>query len=337
MLVQIAVAITVDLDLRKPAQSAAEAKRAFVGTYYLSSCLSMVHRKPITMKYNDRVGECCRSLATGNETPSDTQLIHFVELQRIAEGMALVFEDDPMNDERPRIGSERADMLIKAFKSRLQYLRGLFPHDGVCLPSILLAYDRICIHLHQVSLHVFPDKGPSTISNHELHKHSSIRINLLIDCLEVTRSFLDRYLQLSPHTVEHHSMPEKSSVALAILILIKLAFCTDTGPEPFPLRQACNVPYYLDALGAQVGSISVTSAHAEHHDSFHKSKVVGERIKAWYERAESLEPTIFSEMKPSDLKVPLQLAEIAKDEEPLMSFDIGSMDFLFVEGNNFWE
>ena len=65
---------------------------------------------------------------------------------------------------------------------------------------------------------------------------------------------------------------------------------------------------------------------------FHKFKVVTERIKAWYERAESLEPTIFSEMKPSDLKRPLQLAEIAKNEEQLKNFDIGSMGFLFVEG-----
>lgn len=84
-------------------------------------------------------------------------------------------------------------------------------------------------------------------------------------------------------------MFEKIQVAHAGLIPIKLAFCTTPGPEPFPLRQACNVPYYLDALDAHVGSISVTSAQADHQDSIHKFKVV---------------TTVFSEMKPSDLKEP---------------------------------
>lgn len=97
------------------------------------------------------------------------------------------------------------------------------------------------------------------------------------------------------------------------------------------------MPYYLDASGAHVGNISVTSAHAEHHDSFHKFKVITERVKAWYERAKLLESTTFSKMKPSELKGPLQLAEITKDEERLINFDIRSIDFLFVEGNEFWK
>ena len=173
-----------------------------------------------------------------------------------------------MNDERSWIGSERADILIQAFKSRLQYLRSLFPRKGVYLPSILLAYDSTCIHLHQVSLHAFLDRSPSPRSGLELHKHSGTRMNLLIGCLEATTSFLDRYLQLSPYTIEHHSILEKGPVAQSILVLIKLAFCTSPGPIPFPLRQACNLPCYLDALGAQIGSVSVTSAHGEHQDSF---------------------------------------------------------------------
>lgn len=194
MLVQIAVAITMGLGIGRSADYAAEAKRAFVGTYYLSPCFSTVNRKPITMKYNDRIGECCRSLATGSERPSDSQLIHFIELQRLREEIRLVLEDDPMNQERPWMGSERAELLIKTFEPRLQYLQGLFPQDGVCLTSILLAYDSTCIRLYQVSLLVSPDKSPSTSLDSELNKHSGVEIDLLIGCLEATKSFLDRYL-----------------------------------------------------------------------------------------------------------------------------------------------
>ena len=86
MLVQIAAAIAIELDLRIPTQSAAEAKRAFVGIYYLSSCLSMVNRRPVTMKYNDRIGECCQSLARGSETPSATQPISFRRIAKTRRG-----------------------------------------------------------------------------------------------------------------------------------------------------------------------------------------------------------------------------------------------------------
>lgn len=335
LLVQIAVAMAIDLGYGKSV-NAAEAKRAFVGTYYLSSCLSMVNRKPVTMKYNDQVGQCCRSLATANETPSDAELIHFVEMQRLAEEIALVFEHDPMNDERSWIGSERADLLIKTFQLRLQHLRNMFPQDGMYLPAILLAYDKTCIYLHQISLQVSPDSSPSTVAQADLQQNSSARINLLIGCLEATKSFLNRSLQLPPKAIEHHSMLEKCTFFEAIMVLIKLSFCTIPGREPFPFRQACNVPYYLDAISAHIHSISATSVHAQHHDSFNEFNLRAQRIKAWYERASSSEPTIFPEMKPSDLKEPSQLMEIAK-EEPLMNVDFGNLDFLFTEdGNNFW-
>ena len=75
------------------------------------------------------------------------------------------------------------------------------------------------------------------------------------------------------------------------------------------------MPYYLGTFGAHVCSISITSAHAEHYESL-EFRVIFERIEAWYERAESLEPTVVYEMKPSHLRGPIQLAEIAKVEEP---------------------
>lgn len=61
MLVQIAVAMILESDLGKPRRSTAEAKRAFVGKSYLSSCFCMLNRKPVTIKYYAKVGECCWS------------------------------------------------------------------------------------------------------------------------------------------------------------------------------------------------------------------------------------------------------------------------------------
>lgn len=181
--------MTLELDLGKPRRSTAEAERAVVGIYYLLSCSCMVNRKPVTTKYYAKDGECYWSLATGSETPPDSQLIQFVELQRLAEESALVFRG----------------MNVRNFQASIAILAGFVPQDRVCLPSIL------------------------------------------IDCLEVIKSFPDSYLQLSPYAIEHHSMMEKSLFAQAILILMKVAFRTNPSPKPSPLRQACNVRYCLNA------------------------------------------------------------------------------------------
>lgn len=100
---------------------------------------------------------------------------------------------------------------------------------------------------------------------------------------------------------------------------------------------AYNVRYYLKALDSHFGSISVTLTHAKHHDSFYRFKVIAWRVQTWYERAKSFEPAIFSALKPSNLREPLQLARKPKIEEPLLHFDMGNMEFLFVERSNLWE
>ena len=74
ILVEIAVAMTLELDLGKPRRSTAEVERAVVGIYCLSSCSCMAYRNPVTIKCHAKVGECW-SLATGSETPPDSQFI----------------------------------------------------------------------------------------------------------------------------------------------------------------------------------------------------------------------------------------------------------------------
>lgn len=125
------------------------------------------------------------------------------------------------------------------------------------------------------------------------------------------------------------------------MVLIRLAFCTNPGLDIVNFRQACSVSYYLDAVAEHVGRVSGTPDDAEHHDSFYRFKQMGNRIKAWYERAVSLEqngsPHLQAgSLRPSDLKEPSQLAEIGKAEQSV-DFDMSSMDFLSLEGNDFWE
>ena len=115
----------------------------------------------------------------------------------------------------------------------------------------------------------------------------------------------------------------------AVTVLIKLSFCKNLGVDSFPLREACNVSYYLDALSGHLGRMS---AGKPDEDSVSTFKTMTERVKSWYESTEFFEQA----GAPSDLKdmSPLQFIEIAKEEQS-MNFDLGNLDFSFLGAGNF--
>ena len=82
------------------------------------------------MKYDDFVGDCCRSLATSNNTPTDADLLHFVGLQRLSEEVASTFGYDSINNEGRQLRMDNVELSVKAFKSRLHDLRCSFPSNN---------------------------------------------------------------------------------------------------------------------------------------------------------------------------------------------------------------
>lgn len=81
------------------------------------------------MKYDDFVGDCCRSLATSNNTPTDADLLHFIGLQRLTEEVASTFRYDSINEGR-QLRMDNVELSVKAFKSRLHDLRCSFPSNN---------------------------------------------------------------------------------------------------------------------------------------------------------------------------------------------------------------
>lgn len=199
--------------------------------------------------------------------------------------------------------------------------------------SLNLAYHNISIYLHEVSLHMEHSVANHSVPLcHEAEKSSRRRINLLLSCLEATKLFLDYFLQIPQILCARHTTQEKGSLAHAVTVLIKLAFCSNSSPDSFSLREACNVSYYVDAVAAHMSSTSANDSEDEDPDSCSAIKTMAERIKNWYERTEFFEQAgTLSDL--NDMS-PVQFVKIAK-EEHLMNFDFGNLDFSFLEGPNF--
>ena len=98
-----------------------------------SSSSSMVCRKPISMRYNDYIGDCCRSLAKCGNASADVDLVHFINLQRLTEEIASAFGHDSINSEGGCLRMDNVELSVRAFKSRLHDLRHCLPSKSTFL------------------------------------------------------------------------------------------------------------------------------------------------------------------------------------------------------------
>ena len=306
-------------------------------------------RKPFGVRYDDYIGDCCRSLVQSSYAPTDVDLIYFVGLQRLGEEIAITFGYDSINNESRRLSIEHVELFVKAFKSRLLDLRSSFPSNSKCSSkwpsarpmtmtnwakaSMTLAYEKVNIYLYEVSLHMDHSFATSSGPPGREPSHQR-RTSLMLSCLDASKSYLNCFLRVPPEEIVKQSTFEKGELAYATGVLMKIALCANSGFDAVSLRQACNVSHYLDALAEHLGK-SATSANipddAGCPDSFSGFKTMAERLKSWYESTEFFEPT--GTTSSINSMSALQVVEIAK-QEPLINFDLGNMDFSFLETGN---
>ena len=80
-------------------------------------------RKPITMRYNELVGDKCLSLSRESSKAWDKTLIHRVHLQKVAEDIRDVFGKETAQHRLPSMTLEGVALSVKAFEAKLDGMR----------------------------------------------------------------------------------------------------------------------------------------------------------------------------------------------------------------------
>ena len=184
-------------------------------------------------------------------------------------------------------------------------------------------YDAAWMTLYGVSLYMNEVVDRPCLFEGNSAQSCTIRTRLLLNCLEVTKRYLDRYLRLPLVVIKRYTCIEKMQLAHAIVVLIKLSFCTHTNLG-LRFRQACKVPYYLGAIAAYAGKISSTPVDGDHHDSFRVFERLMTHLSAWYERLDPIELEKGSRLIALS---PMQIIKLS-EEDALVNFnfnDLGSM------------
>ena len=148
-----------------------------------------------------------------------------------------------------------------------------------------------------------------------------MRTNLFINCLDAVKNFFNRYLQLPATELRSRSVLEKGQLAHAMVVLVRLPFCTNTGLETSVWQRACDVESYLEALSDRVGR---SHAETETHESLSQFRDSVPRIRAWYQRM----LYFGTPGTPTGLKTTshLELVEIT-GEKPILDMNLSGFDF----------
>ncbi|KAH8799179.1 hypothetical protein F5884DRAFT_905622 [Xylogone sp. PMI_703] len=210
-----------------------EAKRTFLGMYYLSSCLSLIFKRRNALNYTSYVEDCCKVLSEANQTPCDYQLQYYIQLRYLAEEITCAFGYD--NSQRVSfLDSVRIELLVRVFNNQLKQLEALLPLDTQNNVVLKLLCLTAHIHINEIGFHTAQSNCPN---------------ETLQQALNATKKFLDEYLVLPVDELRRQTIMEKSNLVYAISILGKFTSGVWTpNIEAIYFREAINFNYYMETL-----------------------------------------------------------------------------------------
>lgn len=130
-----------------------EARRAWLGCYYLSASASMVLRRPNLVRWSDYMRECIDVLSTSPDAaPSDRQLCEHIKIIHICEDIGQQFLMDDSNAQIS-INDPKVTYALNVFENQLTTWRQQVPPE---------VYDRglqffehvTSLYLHEIALHM---------------------------------------------------------------------------------------------------------------------------------------------------------------------------------------
>ena len=84
--------------------------------------ISIAMRRPNAMRHSDYLEQCCISLAETKEIPTDTLIIHYIQLQKITDEVGTMFGYGDYGDE-VSLSPERIHLSVRAFMAKLHDLK----------------------------------------------------------------------------------------------------------------------------------------------------------------------------------------------------------------------
>ncbi|KAI5464994.1 hypothetical protein BGZ63DRAFT_168442 [Mariannaea sp. PMI_226] len=177
--------------------------RALAGTYYLSSCASVLMQKAPSFKYTPYILDCCRKLTVHGGAPHDKYLSYIIYLQKLTEEVDEV------------VSSSQSSLQLAA---ELQRIKVMYLQTKATLPFVLSENPTIQLQIHILELLICqpsPDSlsiGPNSFRNVQGAANSTGLLDWLSQSISAAKNLIN-VLLLVPYG-EEGVMPNLSWVCL---------------------------------------------------------------------------------------------------------------------------
>ncbi|KAB8231349.1 fungal specific transcription factor domain-containing protein [Aspergillus alliaceus] len=202
----------LDIEGTRPAPPTLEERRAYLGCYYLTSLLSACTRDMEPMRYTYFTQECCNIIRDGAEYDSDKYLVQLVGVAQLAEKIHRGFSWEGLDP----VSSVPVGLAVKWQEAELQQLKASLSSDTGHRDILLLHYHTLEIILYKIAL----ADGQSDI---QFGDHPMTQLDLLVRCLESTRSFFSCIFSLESRLFPIFPYTFWCQVGHAIIVLSRLS------------------------------------------------------------------------------------------------------------------
>ncbi|KAK0623443.1 hypothetical protein B0T14DRAFT_516266 [Immersiella caudata] len=207
-----------------------ERMRAFAGVYYLVTVIFTTNKKPDGLMGTTYLEECCRTLESRMEYPTDGILVWLVRAQQLSQSicLALAFHSAGVS---VFIGqTEPLQSVIERFEQQIETFRRSIPAETRDNPSLKGHIHVAEILLYEIGLQSVP-QFPLT------HSYTpSYRLHLLSCCLQATKAFLTNRFSREIGEFPRYICVSSFDFVYAFLTMLKLI--TVRGAPGWDLAQA---------------------------------------------------------------------------------------------------
>lgn len=216
----------------------------------------------INVEYIQRTDECCRLLTERDELPSDTYLVHQVQLHRIAGriGQKLPFEEP---GDHFGASLQPIQMCVKSFQRDLQEFResaSVNVTEPVWSNSLLIHSHIVEMYLHEIGFRV------SNIGD-----GSCLRLELLYSCLLSAKAFFDELFSIPATTLITSTYVLWAHMRHALTVLSKLSLLEDADWDLSHTRRVLDLAQVIDqvlVLNKELESQMVHNQNSIHDNMF---------------------------------------------------------------------
>ncbi|KAI1002113.1 hypothetical protein K3495_g6089 [Podosphaera aphanis] len=238
-----------------------EAKRAWLGCYWLCSNASMCLRRPNLIRWSPFIADCVNVLENSpNAFPSDKLLCQWIKSQHIAEKIGA------------QLSPENPSSLVDTADPGAQYNLEDFEKDmeewsatvktGIMDPILRITECVLNLYMHEISLHVdhTVDEENLSSTNEALQASESDRghvplsdacVNSLSVCLNSIDGIFETFMSLDIETIRCLPVAHFVRVAYAVVILIKMYLGSSTPNSELSSvidKDNLKLEQYLDRL-----------------------------------------------------------------------------------------